>query len=316
MIRLWPSSWASWPAAGASPRVPAWALPRDSTQSLADAAFCGGAALACLDAVVAAAPAFRGALAQRLAFKRRPPRSKESAAPRTNPRSATPGICGKSATRRGLAALAPNLDEARLRTIADLLGLRWSSELEAVPARVAALARRAMPPFAAASILREIVTLRPDAELLGVFLADLVLSRCMRFPVAVPLLLVGRDGAALFRGGGGRGGHGGGSGRVQAGEDGITRAVCRAVASGSTEACRCAADMARRAARLTHAAPKLRAKGAGEAISLLLDEDAVPGALKTLTLSRFASRRLFERLVALSAVRELTGRPHFRLYGL
>ena len=64
------------------------------------------------------------------------------------------------------------------------------------------------------------------------------------------------------------------------------------------------------------AAPKLRVKGAGEAIKRLLNDDAVSGALTTPKLSRFASRRLFERLAGLDAVRELTGRSTFRLYGL
>jgi len=319
-----PASSAFWPAAGAPPRVPAWALPRDASSSEADAAFCAGAALTCLDAVVAAASAFRGAFGQRLALKsaaaavKRCGRAEDESALRDawylRKLGDAPGPAGQVLSAwRQLAARPPTIDADRLRTIADFLSVRWSTELAAVPDRVEALARRAMPPFAAAAILREIVTLRPDAELLAIFLADLVLSRCMRWAVGVPLLLVGPDGPALFRGGGGRGGHGGGG--VQGGEDG-NRAVCRAVASGAREACRCAADMARRAARLTYAAPKLRAKGAGEAISLLLDEDAVPGALKTVRLSRFASRRLFERLVALEAVRELTGRPHFRLYGL
>jgi len=299
--------------------VPTWALPRD-TPSVAEAAFCAGAALSCLDAVVRSAPAFRGAFNLRLALKsaaaavQRCGRAEDEGALRDawylRQVGDAPGPAGQVlAAWRRLAARPPTLDADRLRTVADLLAVRWSTELAAVPNRVEALSRGAMPaPFAAAKIFSEVLTVRADAELLAVFLADLVLARCMRWPAAVPLVLVGRDGAAFFRAGG--------SGRVQAGEDGVARAVCRAVASGSTEACRLASDMARRAARLTDAAPKLRAKGAGEAISLLLDEDAVPGALKTLTLSRFASRRLFERLVALEAVRELTGRPHFRLYGL
>ncbi|RWG27974.1 DUF1403 family protein, partial [Mesorhizobium sp.] len=62
--------------------------------------------------------------------------------------------------------------------------------------------------------------------------------------------------------------------------------------------------------------PKLRAKGAGDVMQRLLDDDAVSGSLTTKNLSRFASRRLFERLQQLEAVRELSGRATFRLFGL
>ncbi|RVC99708.1 DUF1403 family protein, partial [Mesorhizobium sp. M7A.F.Ca.ET.027.02.1.1] len=70
------------------------------------------------------------------------------------------------------------------------------------------------------------------------------------------------------------------------------------------------------AERLIAIAPQLRAKGAGDVIFLLLSEDAVSGSLTTKNLSRFASRRLFERLQQLEAVRELSGRTTFRLFGL
>jgi Fic family protein len=53
-------------------------------------------------------------------------------------------------------------------------------------------------------------------------------------------------------------------------------------------------------------------------IQLLLGDDAVAPATaaKAAKLSDRASRRLFDRLVELGAVRELSGRPSFRLYGL
>jgi hypothetical protein len=63
-------------------------------------------------------------------------------------------------------------------------------------------------------------------------------------------------------------------------------------------------------------APKVRTKGGGTALDVLLAEDAVAaGTLKGLGSDR-AARRFLERLVALGTIRELTGRSSFRLYGL
>ncbi|TIV03347.1 MAG: DUF1403 family protein, partial [Mesorhizobium sp.] len=109
---------------------------------------------------------------------------------------------------------------------------------------------------------------------------------------------------------------GGGGTRIRPGERGFERVVCLASVQAAAEACRLAADLSRRAEKLLAVAPKLRAKGAGDVIFLLLNEDAVAGSLTTKNLSRFAARRLFERLQQLDAVRELSGRPTFRLFGL
>ncbi|WP_371134882.1 DUF1403 family protein [Methylocystis sp.] len=61
-----------------------------------------------------------------------------------------------------------------------------------------------------------------------------------------------------------------------------------------------------------------RAKKATRVVDLLLADDCVSAsrAAKTAGLSDRAARRLFDRLNELGAVRELTGRANFRLYGL
>ena len=88
------------------------------------------------------------------------------------------------------------------------------------------------------------------------------------------------------------------------------------IAAAAVEVTREATDLARRAARLKEVAPKLRAKGADEAVALLLSRDALaPTALTSLRSGR-AARRFCDRLVELGAVRELTGRDTFRLYGV
>jgi len=130
----------------------------------------------------------------------------------------------------------------------------------------------------------------------------------MQWPMAVPLLAT-QVHSPLLRFGPDRI-------RCKPGHAQFERAVLLAAATGSAEACRLASGIAQQAQRLAEVTPKLRSKGAGELIDRLLNDDAVPGSLSTKTLSRWASRRLFGRLTQMDAVRELTGRTTFQLYGL
>ena len=62
--------------------------------------------------------------------------------------------------------------------------------------------------------------------------------------------------------------------------------------------------------------PELRAKGAVRAVELFLTQDALAPAALAGIMSDRAARRLCDRLADLEAVRELTGRDSFRLYGV
>ena len=79
-----------------------------------------------------------------------------------------------------------------------------------------------------------------------------------------------------------------------------------------------AANLARRSEALLTLAPKLRAKPAAKIVDLRLAEDSVSPAeaARQAPMTGRAARRLFDRLVALGAARELSGWPAFRLYGL
>lgn len=76
------------------------------------------------------------------------------------------------------------------------------------------------------------------------------------------------------------------------------------------------AELERRADRLLAVAPKLRAKAADAVVKKLLSSDAIVASEKIAGMSDRGLRRLFDRLVELGAVRELSGRPTFRIYGL
>ena len=109
------------------------------------------------------------------------------------------------------------------------------------------------------------------------------------------------------------------AGRRAAGDlgDGAeTTRIMFGYARAAARACDLAAELGRRAEKLHEAAPKLRAKGARAALGALLDEDCLSAATRITGLSERGARRLFDRLVSLGAIRELTGRATFRLYGL
>jgi len=149
----------------------------------------------------------------------------------------------------------------------------------------------------AAVVLEAVLTEAPRAEVSALILADAALAQALGWDQLVPILAPGLKRAALRK----------------RGEE-LRLACHRSVVTSATDAARLAADLARRAAHLKAVAPKLRAKGAGEAVEMFLTRDAV--APSALPLPDRAARRLCDRLVDLGAIRELTGRDTFRLYGL
>ncbi|RWP76796.1 DUF1403 family protein [Mesorhizobium sp.] len=315
MIRLDPATAGSPPIA--LPTVPAWALTHGGALSDADAAFQAGAALASLDTLARAQASWAGAWRQRLALRcaaasmRLAGRAEDEAALRDAwqlcPAGTDPGPAGAVfGAWRQLALQPPAASADRLEMILDQLGLHWDcaalADLCTEIEKLAGLQRPA--PFAAAAIAAHVVTVRPDCELFAWWLADLALAQKLRWPRPVPLLMAQAFGPAFRAEAGGR--------RKKLGEQNFERAVCVALAHAAAEA----GELSRRAEKLLAIAPKLRAKGAGDVVFLLLNEDAVSGSLTTKNLSRFAARRLFERLQQLDVVRELSGRPTFRLFGL
>jgi hypothetical protein len=302
------------------PRVPAWATPRARVKDPVEAAFMAGSALNALDNLVRAEPEWNGAWRHRLALKAASAcmtllgRAEDEAALRDawllRQPGDDPGPAGNVlAAWRWLAgrSLPPGIKD--LQTVAGLLGVGWSDGFaELIDGAREEVRTGAPAPAVAARIAAAVMREDPQAEILAWWLADCVLSWRMGWRHAVPILGPQIHAPLLRSGPEGR--------RARPGGESFEQAVFIAGALGAAEACRLAADMAAQGERLHAAAPKLRSKAAGDVIDRLLGDDAVSGALTTKALSRWASRRLFDRLVELGAVRELSGRPSFRIYGI
>ncbi|PZN95066.1 MAG: hypothetical protein DCF30_19495 [Hyphomicrobiales bacterium] len=303
------------------PKVPVWVRPRGLVLHDADAAYLAGAALNSLDNLVRQDLPWAGVWRQRLALRNAAAavnltgrREDESSLRDTHYLRGAgddPGPSGHllMAWRR-LASRTTGCEEDSVRPVAQQhFGLHWDEALNEVVANAEDMVVSSRPaPVLAAEIAAAVYRVRPDAELLGFWLADMLLAQKFRWPIPVPLLM-GQVSSAVFKSGENRK-------RIRPGGEGWGRAVLLAYATAAAEACGLGANLAQRAARLTEVVPKLRAKGSGDVIKLLLSDDAVPGSWSSSKLSARGARRLFDRLGELGAVRELSGRPTFRLYGL
>lgn len=150
----------------------------------------------------------------------------------------------------------------------------------------------------AAQVIEAVLEGNPRGEIVALILADAVLAKSLGWTHVLPLLSLALKARDLSLRG-----------------DDLRMACHRAVLAGVGQALPMAGELARAAARLREVVPKLRAKGAARAVDLFLARDALaPQALAFM--SDRAARRLCDRLVALGALRELSGRDTFRLYGV
>jgi uncharacterized protein DUF1403 len=312
----------SLPAASRGP-FPGWARAVNAPESQAEAAFLAGAALARLDAIVRDNPPWAGVFRQRLALSAaaasvaRAGRAEDEAALRDAfhlTRRGDPGPAGKVLLAwRELCARPTRQWRSSFVAAAEVLGVAHDEALRETLAAAAAGVASARPaPFAAARVFAVASGLtsagRPslrgrggEGEALTAWLADAVLAERLAWPFALPMLAAQLLSAAARR---------------APGVGAETNRVLFAYALAAAQACDLSAELGRRAQGLFQAAPKLRAKGAGAALRALLDEDSLSATAKIDGLSERGARRLYDRLVALGAIRELTGRATFRLYGL
>lgn len=189
--------------------------------------------------------------------------------------------------------------------VARLFDLGGDERLEAILALV--LKQRAGEGSAvtdAAAIATASLRLMPDAILLALWLADAMLAHRLHWPAPMPLLAAPIRPAELHA-----------IARSGKSGDGWLLVCSQAYARAAAAAVDLYADLLPRAHRLLAVAPRLRGKDAAHLVRLLLSEDALAAAAGPQGSDRSA-RRLFDRLVALGTVRELTGRAAFRLYGL
>jgi hypothetical protein len=302
--------------------IPAWARANGRVGE-SDPLFFAGTALALLDAHFRRDPPAAGALRSRLALQSATASARilrlntDASALRDLRFTATaepPPAAKLFQLWRDLAGRPTGLDARRLGAAAGLLDCPVAAA-DALAERLSETARAGDPVSAAAKAAALIFAAVPDApaadaEVLALWAFDSALALRLRWPRPVPLIAAKILDPGLRSDGGGR--------RSRPGEPGWENAAAGAIALAAAAALDLAAALSRRADILIAVAPKLRAKPAAKIVDLLLAQDCVAPAeaARCAPMTDRAARRLFDRLLALGAVRELSGRPTFRLYGL
>jgi hypothetical protein len=213
-----------------------------------------------------------------------------------------PGPAGRAFAlwRRMAGKSAPLAEPELLTVIMGDVGIRNGEALAEAIALARTLAESPLPPLTAVvETVAGSAARCPGLPAVPLLLADAVLARRLRWPVAVPLLALGLDRRPL---------------RPTASDWPVP--CLAALGRGCAVAWDLHGEIGRRAGTLQAVRGALRSKSAGAVVEALLATDALCPARLPGGMSDRAGRRLFDRLMALGAVRELTGRPVFRLYGL
>jgi hypothetical protein len=328
------ASLAGAPSTAPMATVPAWlrrAIPDAQSlavQSIEDIAIAAGATIGALDAVVRRQKRWAGAWRQRLALAAAAATVKQAgrvegesalrdAVLLTHPGdflSVGPAGSMLLAWRRLAGTPAEKLlTEASIGAVLDDLGLRRDDD---AVSDLADDLRQLSAGIGMVGMLAGAFTAAERygfARAFGCWLADALLAQRLGWAHAVPLL-----GAEAALGTSARPRRSA-AGSVATGietDPERAKSLLAAQARAALRGIDLSTELERRADRLLAVAPKLRAKAAGAVVERLLSDDAIVASDKIAGMSDRGLRRLFDRLVELGAIRELSGRPAFRIYGL
>lgn len=317
-------------AAASAVPMPGWlrrAVPDPqslSPEGIEDVAIAAGAALGALDAVVRRQERWAGVWRQRLALAaaartvREAGRVEDEAALRDAVLLTKPGDDVGPAGRilvgwRRLAArpVEDPLSEKNLATMLEEFG--HAPDDEAVGDLAGELRRLSAGGMVGMLAGAFIAAERSGfGRAVGAWLTDALVAQRLAWGHALPLL-----GAEVNATGLGRPRQSGTAIAASSGDESArAKNLLAAQARAALRAVDLSAELGRRADRLLTVAPKLRAKAADTVVEKLLSHDAIVASEKIAGMSDRGLRRLFDRLVELGAVRELSGRSTFRIYGL